>query len=374
MNLPEQEFDVAIVGAGIVGLAHALACRRRGLKVVIIERDARANGASVRNFGFVTVSGQEQGAMWRRARRSSEVWLELAKAAGIEIHQRGMLTAARRPEAVALLEAFAAGPMADGCELIGTGEIGRRFPALSGRATAALLSPHEVRIEPRDAIPRVAAFLEAEQGVTFVWGAAVLAVEPGLIRTSQGRIRAKRAIVAPGDDATTLFPEVLAPFRLTRCKLQMMRVRPASGTLPHVLMSDLSLMRYAAFATLPEAAPLRARLEREAGPQLKAGIHLIVAAARDGTCVIGDSHVYDRTPDPFADEATDTLILDEYEALLGERPAIVERWTGTYASSGKAPVIVAAPSPEIRVVTVATGAGMSCSFALAEEVVEEMGL
>ena len=62
-----------MVGAGIVGLATALAAARRGLQVVVIDRDAQANGASVRNFGFVTVTGQERGSMWARARRSREV-------------------------------------------------------------------------------------------------------------------------------------------------------------------------------------------------------------------------------------------------------------------------------------------------------------
>ncbi|MDB5592338.1 TIGR03364 family FAD-dependent oxidoreductase [Enterovirga sp.] len=373
MSLPAGPFDVAVVGAGVVGLAHALACARRGLSVVVIDRDTRANGASIRNFGFVTVSGQEEGAMWRRARRSRDVWLDLAAAAGIPIHQRGMLLAARRPEAAAVLESFAAGPMAEGCELLGREASARRFPGLAGGVAAALVSPHELRVEPREAIPRIAAHLAAAHGVTFVWGAAVTSVEPGEVGTSRGSLAARQTVVAPGDDATALFPDLLAPFGLTRCKLQMMRVRPSRPALPHVLMSDLSLLRYGGFAALPASGALRARLERDAGPELAAGIHLIVAAARDGTCVIGDSHVYDPTPDPFADSAIDRMILDSYEALLGERPAVTESWTGTYASAPATPVVVVAPAPEIRVVTVATGAGMSCSFALAEEIVEAMG-
>src|ERR1700677_2032123 len=67
-------YDVAIVGAGIVGLAHALAAARLGKRVVVVDREARANGASVRNFGFVTVTGQQRGEGWRRARRSRDVW------------------------------------------------------------------------------------------------------------------------------------------------------------------------------------------------------------------------------------------------------------------------------------------------------------
>ena len=40
----KDHFDLAVVGAGIVGLATALAGARRGLKVVVVDRDARAEG------------------------------------------------------------------------------------------------------------------------------------------------------------------------------------------------------------------------------------------------------------------------------------------------------------------------------------------
>jgi hypothetical protein len=33
-------------------------------------------------------------------------------------------------------------------------------------------------------------------------------------------------IVCPGDEFTALFPERIAAYGVTRCKLQMMRVRP----------------------------------------------------------------------------------------------------------------------------------------------------
>ena len=39
------QFDLAVVGAGILGLAAALAGVKRGLRVVVIDRDAQANGA-----------------------------------------------------------------------------------------------------------------------------------------------------------------------------------------------------------------------------------------------------------------------------------------------------------------------------------------
>src|ERR1700749_1312793 len=82
-----QSYDLAIVGAGICGLAHALAGARRGKRVVVIDRDAQANGASIRNFGFITVTGQQAGEVWRRARRSRDIWAEVAGPAGIPIEQ-----------------------------------------------------------------------------------------------------------------------------------------------------------------------------------------------------------------------------------------------------------------------------------------------
>lgn len=73
-------FDLAVVGAGIVGLAHALAAAKRGKRVVVIERDSRSNSASIRYSGFVTVTGQQAGACWQRTMRSREVWAEVASA------------------------------------------------------------------------------------------------------------------------------------------------------------------------------------------------------------------------------------------------------------------------------------------------------
>jgi glycine/D-amino acid oxidase-like deaminating enzyme len=73
-----KAFDLVIIGAGILGLAHALHAARRGLKVAVLDRDAQANGASIRNFGFVTVTGQAAHKTWERARRSRDLWAEVA--------------------------------------------------------------------------------------------------------------------------------------------------------------------------------------------------------------------------------------------------------------------------------------------------------
>jgi glycine/D-amino acid oxidase-like deaminating enzyme len=56
--LMTQHNDMLIVGAGILGVSHAYAAARRGLKVTIFERSETPLGASIRNFGQVLVTGQ----------------------------------------------------------------------------------------------------------------------------------------------------------------------------------------------------------------------------------------------------------------------------------------------------------------------------
>src|ERR1700742_2540293 len=134
-----ERFDIAVVGAVIVGLAPALAAVRRGLRVIVIDRDAQSNGASVRNFGFITVSGQASGRMWDWARRSRDVWEEVAADAGIAITQRGLWMMVRRGESVRVLESFLRTDMAQGCCLLSPAEARRRSPQLQAPGLAAVL-------------------------------------------------------------------------------------------------------------------------------------------------------------------------------------------------------------------------------------------
>jgi len=374
MTISAGEFDLAVVGAGIVGLSCALAAARRKLKVIVIERNVRARGASVRNFGLVTVTGQERDGVWHRARRSREVWQEVAAQAGIPVVNQGLWVAARRPESAAVLDAFLHSDMAEGCRLLTPSAAQQQCPSLRTLGLRAVLwSPHELRVESRDAIPMLADWLARDHGVTFRWETAVHAVDPPRLDTSRGPVFAAAAVVCPGDDLVTLFPERLAAAAVGRCVLQMLRLESPGFVLPGTVMSDLSLVRYGGFASLPEAGALRQRLESEQHEYLRHGIHLIIAQGSDGSLVVGDSHHYDPVAEPFADEAVYGLILDEYRAVIGQPPpAVRERWTGTYAAANERAVLIDAPSLRVRLVVVTSGVGASTGFAIGEEVINDL--
>ena len=363
-----------MVGAGVVGLAHAWAAARLGKRVVVIDRDAQANGASIRNFGFVTVTGQQSGEVWRRALRSRDLWATVAPQAGVAVEHRGLILPFRRPESAAVVEAFLATSMGADCAVLTPREMADRYPMLRPRdGLGALVSPHELRVESRLAIPALRAWLERRWGVAFHGLTAVLEAAPPTIRTSRGVIEADAAVVCPGDDLVSLFPGAIAAHAVTRCRLSMMRLADPGFRLPAALMSDLGLVRYLGYGELPEAAALRRALEAEQPEHLRHGVHLIVTQGADGSLVVGDSHHYADTPDPFAPEAVEALILQEFEAALGlAAPPVIERWTGTYSSAPDKAMFVDAPLPSVRLVMVTSGSGASTAFAIAEEVIGEL--
>lgn len=363
-------YDIVVVGAGIVGMAHALAAARAGASVAIVESAGRALGASVRNFGFVTVTGQERLEMWSLARRSREVWAQVAAQAGVRIDQTGLIVTARREEAAAVLEAFLQTEMGEDCVLRSGAELRRDAPAgWFASAQAALISPHELRVEARDAIPALLAWLSERWAVDVLPVSIALDIQPGAVRTVQGEVRGSRIFVCPGDGVIGLYPDLAREMGVAPCKLQMLRLETPGGRLPSPVMSDLGLARYEGYAALPEARALKARLAREQAEHLAAGVHLIAVQSADGSMVVGDSHEYGPSPDPFLRAGVEALILDEYAAVLGAPPAVIERWSGVYAWSPDRNWFSREVAAGVHVTVVTCGAGMSTAFAIGEDVV-----
>jgi len=236
-----------------------------------------------------------------------------------------------------------------------------------------LRSSVDLRVESREAIPKIAAWLAERWGVEFLRQTAVLSVAPPLLETSRGVVQAGAVVVCPGDDIFSLYPKRIARYQVSRCKLQMLRLADPGFRLPGPLMSDLGLLRYPGYSALAESAPLGARLEAEQGEHLKHGIHLIVVQSADGSLIVGDSHHYAATPDCFADDRIDQLILDEFAAATGRSPpAVRERWIGTYAAASDRTMFIDAPTCDVRIVMITSGSGASTGFAIGEEVVADL--
>ncbi len=366
-----EKFDIVIVGAGIVGLAHAYYAAQSGLSVAVVERDHQCVGASIRNFGFITVTGQGVGQTWERAMRSRQVWADLAPRAGIDILHSGLWVLAKHKESVPVLEAFMRTEMAQQCTLHTPEKARYLAPYLStSSAVMALYSPHELRVESNTAIPKLAAYLADALGVCFYWGEEVLNITPPQIATSKRTLQAERVIVCAGAQLNGVAQSALSADSLRLTQLQMLRVMPSKPIkLRAGIMSDLSLVRYKGYAQLSQAQALKQHLSQCEAASLAHGIHLIVVQSADGSLVVGDSHHDADSPTPFTHEVADEIILRHLRETLDLGAfSIQARWTGVYPTGHVQDCIIREPNASTRVVVVSSGTGASTAFGIAQDV------
>jgi FAD dependent oxidoreductase TIGR03364 len=363
--------DLVVVGAGIVGLAHAAEAVRRGLSVTVVERDERPVGASVRNFGHGCITAQSGRAL-RLATAARARWIELGAAAGFWVGETGTVVAARADDEMAVLAELAA-ERGDGVRLLDAAGVCDRVPLADDDLVGGALLDADVRVDPREAAPALAAWLGTQPGVRFLWSTALTGVEPGQARTSRGTVDARHAVVCVGHDVDRLFPGLAAEAGVQRCALHMLAVAaPGGRRYPAAVLTGTSLLRYSAFASQPSAATIRERLAGEAPALLAADVNLMFTQRPGGDLLVGDTHHRARTVDAFRDEALDDLLLAEAGRLLGAGPlAVRQRWQGVYASA-PGEFLVASPAAGVRVVSVTSGIGMTCAFGLAPEVLDDL--
>lgn len=362
--------DLVIVGAGIVGLAHAVDAVSRGWSVTVVERNPRALGASIRNFGHVCATAQD-GAALEYAMAARERWLALGAEADLGLREAGTVVVARHDDEYAVLEEFAAS-RDGGVELLDAGAVLDRAPVAPDAVVGGASLPLDLRLDPRRAAASLAGWL-ADRGVRFLWSTAVLGVAPGSVATTRGDLAARAVVVAVGHDVDRLFPAVASAAGVTRCVLRMLRVgSPGGRRFAPAVLSGLSLLRYDGFRSAPSAAAVQERHEREHPGLLAAGVNLMFTQRDDGTLTIGDTHHYDVAPEPFEDEPTSALVLAETARFLGtDRLDVHERWRGVYAAAPE-PFLVDAPHPGVRVVSVTSGIGMTTALGLAPRVLDDL--
>jgi FAD dependent oxidoreductase TIGR03364 len=378
MTTTPDDTDVVIVGAGIAGLAHALACARRGLRVTVVERDDRAVGASIRNFGSIWPIGQVHGNDWsdyERGVRGADVWRTVAAETGMWIADTGSLHVARHADEMAVLEEFLAqgGPAADrGARLVTADEVARLSPAvITDDVVGGMFSPTELNVDPTIGIPTVAAWLAERHGVRFLWRTLVHDIDLPRVHTTAGTLRAEQVVVCSGADFQTLYPELWGPDVARKCKLQMMRTVPQPGgwALGPTLCAGLTLLHYDSFSRLDSLGALRDRMAEELPFHRENGIHILATQTAGGGITIGDSHDYAQTHDPFESQAVFDAILDYFDGFVRVPDRrIAEYWHGVYPSlvDGR-PHLIAEPEPGVRIANGLGGAGMTLSFGLAED-------
>ena len=378
--MSEKQFDVAIVGAGIIGLAHAYLAAKAGHSVVVFERNPVPIGASIRNFGMIWPIGQPAGTLHQTALRSREIWLDILREADLPYQATGSLHAVYRADEAEVGMEFAekATSLGYDCAWLKAKEAASRGAVLNPNGLlGALWSPVELTVDPRLAMNQLPEFLAERYGVEFHFNTAIRHIAMPSLTAGSRSWKAETVVLACGDDYQTLFPETLEGLNLERCKLQMLRTvaQPPTWQLGPSLAFGLTFRHYPAFQICESLPALVARVAAETPELDRWGIHVMVSATADGALTLGDSHQYGLAVDIF-DRAEINHLIVEYvrQRVRAPKLEIEQLWHGVYAKHPVEPYIRYSPAPNVQGIVVTSGAGMTLSFGLAEQTLAQIGV
>ena len=365
-----------VIGAGIVGLATARALALRNYSVKIIEKNDKAIGASIRNFGMIWPIGQPVGELYERAMLSRKIWKEVCDSAGIWYDEAGSLHLAYNKEEWNVLQELSEIYRDRGYQLLNTSYSAKRSEAVvTGNLIGSLYSSQEMIVDPRKAIAAIPAWLSEKYNVQFTWGKAVTDICYPSVYMGNEETEADEIYVCSGADFETLYPQHFAKLPLTKCKLQMMRMVAQSENwrIGPALCGGLSLAHYNSFKAASSLQELLKYFKEEYAEYLQWGIHVMVSQNQAGELTIGDSHEYALTHDPFDKQFINQLILDYLKKFARfKNETIIETWNGIYPklTNGQADLILH-PEEGVTIINGLGGAGMTLSFGFCEQLINK---
>ena len=242
-----ERIDVAIIGAGVTGLASAREVAARGLSVCVLERRGRpglessTHNSGVIHAGIYNPAGTLKTELCLEGRR---LLYEFCARHAVPHARCGKLIVALDETEVAQLEALHARGTAngvEGLELVDRAFIARREPAV--RAVAALSSPSTGTVHAEELVKALVRSGEA-QGVILLAGTRLVRserVSEGVVlHTERESILARAVVNAAGVYADEV-SEVLGGerFRIFPCRGEYAELVPASRSLVNSLVYPL---------------------------------------------------------------------------------------------------------------------------------------
>ncbi|WP_160154252.1 TIGR03364 family FAD-dependent oxidoreductase [Microbulbifer sp. ALW1] len=381
-----MKFDIAIVGAGVLGSFAALEALEAGKKVLLIEAGQTARGATVRNFGQLVASGMALGKWRDLGIRSLAIYKKLQPLVEGAIWQQGSTYIASTAEEATLLEEMYLINRAQGypSKLLTPAQCQERFPGLrADYCHGGLYYPEEMSAESGQLMPRLWSLLSANpslalKNVTLVREIKETGGGTEIITSGNEKYLADRVLICCGHQLSQLYPQVTQTPDMKLCKLQMLRTEPYPGTrLPGNLLTGLTIRRYEAFQSCPSFQNLPQSTVDPRCAEL--GIHMLFRQSEDGSIIIGDSHEYFDSRDVHSidyevREDINQLMLDEAKNIFALPHWHISRsWNGYYSQDMSAnKVLLRSISDNIHLATGIGGKGMTTGPALMQDVVQQI--
>jgi D-hydroxyproline dehydrogenase subunit beta len=304
-------FDIAIVGAGIVGSAVARECTRAGLRVAVIEGGVPAGAASAAGMGHVVVM-DDSPAQLALSHYSRSLWLAMRDAlpTTAEYEATGTLWVAADDEEMAEVHAKARTYATVGVrtEILDAQQLAEAEPALRPGLAGALRVIDDAVVYP----PTAARFFldEALAGGAQIVRARAVRATQGQVELANGQtIAAGRIVLAVGAES-----DLLPALPIQRRKGHLVITDRYPGLVHHQLV-ELGYLK-SAHKTVADSVAFN------------------VQPRRTGQLLIGSSRQYGST-NPHADMKILREMLDRAVSYMPSLAnlSVVRIWTGFRAAS-----------------------------------------
>jgi D-hydroxyproline dehydrogenase subunit beta len=347
-------YDVAVVGAGIVGAACADEFARRGMSVAVVDRDQIASGATSAGMGHIVVMDDSE-AQFELTRYSQQLWQKLQPElpSDVEYEQCGTIWVAADEEELAEVRRKHAyyGEREVPTEVLDAPSLSGLEPNLRPGLVGGLLVPQDLVISP----PCAARFLierAQKRGAKIHLGHPVVLAGQGRVQTTSDlEIRAKIVVNAAGAYAAELTPGL--------------EIKKRKG---HLVITD----RYPRFLRhqLVELGYLKSAHSINSD-----SVAFNVQPRRNGQILIGSSRQYGADHPEVDSEILTRMLLRAHEYMPGLAQMVTAHARAGFraAMPGKLPLIGQWPGdPSLFVATGHEGLGITTSLATARILVDQI--
>lgn len=373
-------YDLIIIGGGALGSFHAYHALNLGLSVLMIEKNSKPQGATVRNFGQVVPSGMNT--KWQNYGRTSlNIYNTIQNQFDISIRQNGTIYVASNEEEVQLIEELHQINKANDYEshLLTKQQCLDKYNGLKADyCNAGLFFPQEITVEPTVMIHKLREYMIENFKLNYLSNTTVINTQEanGYVETitSGGQVyKSYKTVICSGNDFKSLYPEVYNKSDLVVSKLQMMQTKPQHNyKLNGSILTGLTIRRYEAFEECASWKTVKAK-ELADSFEKQFGIHILFKQATDGSVIIGDSHEYADAKN--SDDLDYNLNMEIDDFMIKEAKKIINlptykiqnRWAGFYSQCKTKDIFEHQVSPNVRIVTGIGGKGMTGSAGFSAE-------
>lgn len=373
-----KDFDVIVIGAGILGIAHAYHCLQAGLKVALIEKNKAPRDATVRNFGQIVPSGMNR--KWQKyGRKSLEIYKQIQGISDISVRQQGSVYLAHEKEELGLLEELALINKEENypSTLLTKEQCLKKYPGLKpSYVIGGLYFPEEVNLDPSIAAKRIIAYCVEQLHLSYFSSKAIKEIEKKqektIVTSTDGHsFTAEKVFLCSGNEFQLLYPNLFAESDIKVVKLHMLETKPQpTQRIEGSILTGWSIKRYESFRECPSYSRI---IEDSTAFYKQYGIHILFKQSADGSIIIGDSHEYASVTekDSLAFDLNNEIncfMLSQAQRIFNlEKWEINRSWAGYYCQCEHRDIFNQTIDDTIHIITAIGGKGMTGSFGYAKE-------